>query len=102
MNGKAKMLDRNGYLVGSGNQIKGNLFYLDLRKSSCFIDQIEERWLWNKRLCHVNFDNLVKIIKSKRERSIPSMRKPNMGLSKNCQIGKVGKTSFKRKNYHSE
>ena len=25
-----------------------------------------------------------------------------MGLCKNCQIGKVGKTSFKRKNYHSE
>ena len=25
-----------------------------------------------------------------------------MGLCKNCQIGKMGKTSFKSKNYHSE
>ena len=25
-----------------------------------------------------------------------------MGLCKNCQIGKMGKTSFKRKNYHSK
>ena len=25
-----------------------------------------------------------------------------MGLYKNCQIGKMGKTSFKSKNYHSE
>ena len=25
-----------------------------------------------------------------------------MGMCKNCQIGKMGKTSFKRKNYHFE
>ena len=25
-----------------------------------------------------------------------------MGLCKNCQIGKMGKTSFKSKDYHSE
>jgi hypothetical protein len=50
----------------------------------------------------VNFDNLVKIRKNRRVRCIPSLRKPDMGLCKNCQIGKTGKTSFKRKNYHSE
>lgn len=37
MTGKAKLLDGNGNLVGSGKQTKGNLFYLDLRESSCFI-----------------------------------------------------------------
>ena len=42
MNGKAKLLDGKGNLVGSGNQIKGNLFYLDLSESSCFIAQAEE------------------------------------------------------------
>ena len=36
-NGKAKLLDRNGYLVGSNKQIKGQLFYPDLSESSCFI-----------------------------------------------------------------
>ena len=50
----------------------------------------------------MNFDNLIKIRKNKRERAIPSLRKPVMGLCKNCQIGKMGKTSFKRKNYHFE
>ena len=102
MNGKAKLLDGKGNQVGSGNQTKGNLFYLDLSESSCFIAQVEESWLWHKRLCHVNFDNLIKIRKNKRVRGIPSLRKPNMGLCKNYQIGKMGKTSFKRKNYHSE
>ena len=102
MNGKAKFLDGKGNLVVSGKQTKGNLFYLDLNESSCFISQVEESWLWHQRLFHVNFDNLIKIRKKKRVRGIPSLRKPNMGLCKNYQIGKMGKTSFKSKNYHSE
>ena len=102
MNGKAKLLDGKGNLVRFGKQIKGNLFYLYLSESSCFIAQVEEIWLWHKRLCHVNSDNLVKIRKHKRLRGIPSLKKPDMGLCKNCQTGKMGKTSFKSKNYHSE
>ena len=42
MNGKAQLLDGKGNLVGSSNQTKGNLFYLDLSKSSCFIAQLEK------------------------------------------------------------
>ena len=102
MNGKAKLLDAKRNLVGFGKQTKGNLFYLDLSESSCFIAQVEESWLWHKRLCDVNFDNLIKIRNKKRVRCIPSLRKPDMCLCKNCQIGKMGKTSFKSKNYHSE
>ena len=102
MNGKAKLLDGKGNLVRSSKQTKGNLVYLDLNEISCFIAQVEEIWLWHKRLCHVNFDNLIKISKKKRLRGIPSLRKPDMGLCKNCQIGKMGKTSFKSKNYHSK
>ena len=59
-------------------------------------------WLWHKILCHVNFDNLVKIRKHKKVRGIPSLKKTDMGLCKNCQISKMGKTSFKSKNYHSK
>ena len=53
-------------------------------------------------LCHVNFNNLIKTRKGKSVRGIPSLRKPNMGLSKNCEIGKIGKTTIKGKKYHSE
>ena len=76
---------------------KGNLFYLDLGDLSCLIAQVEESWLWNRRLCHVNFDNMVKIRKFSKVRGIPSLKKPDVGLCKNYQIGKMGKTSFKRK-----
>ena len=40
MNGKANLLDGKGNLVGTGMQTKGNLFYLDLNGSSCFITQV--------------------------------------------------------------
>ena len=63
---------------------KGNLIYLDLSECSCFIPQIEERWLWHQRLCHVNFDNLAKISKHRRASGIPSLKKPNMGFCRNC------------------
>ena len=45
---------------------------------------------------------MVKIRKFRKVRGIPSLKKPDIGLCKNCQIGKMGKTSFKRKNYQSE
>ena len=50
MKEKAKLLDEKGNLVGSGKQTKCNLFYLDLSDCLCFIAQIEESWLWHKRL----------------------------------------------------
>ena len=72
MDGKAKLLDGRGNMIGSGKKTRGILFYLDLNKSSCFIAQVEESWLWHKILCHVNFDNLIKIRKHKRVRCIHS------------------------------
>ena len=45
---------------------------------------------------------MEKIIKFKKVRGIPNLKKPDVGLCKNCQIGKMGKTSFKSKNYQSE
>lgn len=39
---------------------------------------------------------------NKKVRGISSLRKLDIGLCKNCQIGKMGKTSFKSKNYHSK
>ena len=101
MNGKVKLLDGKGNLVGSSKQTKANLFYLDLSESSCFIAQVQESQLWKKRLCHVKFDNLFKIRKNRRVIGFHNLRKPDMDLCKNCQIGKMAKASFKRKKYHN-
>ena len=45
---------------------------------------------------------LFNIRKHRSVRGIPSLKKINVGLWKNCQIGKMRKTSFKSKNYQSE
>ena len=45
---------------------------------------------------------MVKIRKFRKVRGILSVKKLDVGLCKNYQIGKMGKTSFKRKNYQSE
>ena len=99
MTGKEKLLDDKENMVGSRKQTKGNLFYLDLGEYSYFNAQVEESWLWHIRLCHVNFDNLIKIRKHRRVRDIPNLKKLDVGLCKKCQVGKMGKTSFKRKKY---
>lgn len=40
--GKSRLPDSKENLVRSEKQTKGNLFYLDLSESSCFIAQVEE------------------------------------------------------------
>ena len=67
-------------LLGTSSKKKGSLFYLYLTKSSCTLVQVEESWLWHKRMCHVNFDNLVNIRENRRVRGIPSLKKPDMGM----------------------
>ena len=98
---KAKIFDVNGKLIGSGDQTRGNLFYLDLSDETCLFVQHEDIWLWHKWLCHVNFDNLVSIRKMKRISGFPKLKKPNNAMCKQCQLGKMIKSSFKRKAYTS-
>ena len=83
MHGKETLLDDKGKLIGLGKKSKGNLFYLDLGDLSCLIAQVEESWLWNRRLCHVNFDNMVKIRKFRKVKGIPYLKKLNVNLCKN-------------------
>ena len=45
---------------------------------------------------------MVTINKLRKVRGIPSLKKPDVGLCKNCHFGKMEKTSFKSKNYQSE
>ena len=65
-NKKAKIYEINGKLIGNGDQTRGNLFYLDMNNATCLVVEIDDVWLWHKRLCHVNFDNLVSSSKMKR------------------------------------
>ena len=54
-----------------------------------------------KRLCHVNFDNLINIRKMKKVRRLPKLKKPNKIMCKQYQLRKMKKSNFKSKTYTS-
>ena len=99
---KAKIFDATSELIGSREQTRGNLFHIDLSEETCMITQLDDIWLWHKRLCHVNFDNLVEISNKKKVRGLPRLKKPENVICKECQLGKMTKSSFKRKSFTSE
>lgn len=49
----------------------------------------------------MKFDNLVSIRKMKRVRGLPRLRNPDKVICKKSEMGKMKKSSFKRKNYCS-
>jgi hypothetical protein len=50
--------------------------------------QIDEIWLWNKRMGHTNFDNIVKITTKKTVRNMPKIANPSNTLCKQHHHGK--------------
>ena len=69
--------------------------------ATCLVVEFDDVWLWNKRLCHVNFDNLVSISNMKRVIGFPKLKKLDNVICKQCQLGKVKKSSFKSKTHPS-
>ena len=92
----------NGKLIGKGDQTRRNLFYLDIEDATCLIAKLDDVWLWHKRLCDVNFDNLISISNMKKVRGFPKLKNPNNVTGKQCQLGKMTKSSFKSKTYTSK
>ena len=84
-NKTAKIFDTNGNLIGKGDQTRSNQFYLDINDATCLIVKTDDVWLWNKRLYHVNFDNLININNMKKVRGFPKLKKPNNIMCKKCQ-----------------
>ena len=101
-NKTAKINDTDRNLIRKGDQTRSNLFYLDMEDVACLIVKLDDVWLWNKRLCHVNFDNLINIRKMKKVRGLPKLKKPNNTMCKQYQLRKMTKSSFKRKTYTSK
>ena len=98
-NNIAKIYDVDGKLIGKGDQTRGNLFYLDMNDTTCLVVEFYDFWLRHKRLCHVNFENLVSISNMKRVGGFSKLKKPNNMICKQCQLGKMKKSSFKSKTH---
>jgi hypothetical protein len=61
-NGKCRILSGSRSMITPGTKTKGNIFHLNIGANFFLIDQVDESWLWHRRLCHVNFDKIFKII----------------------------------------
>ena len=70
--------------------------------ATCLVVEFDDVWLWHKRLCHVNFDNLVSISNMRKVRGLPKFKKPDNIMCKQCQLGKMTNSSFKSKNHISK
>ena len=62
-----------------------------------FFVRFDDEWL-----CHVNFDNLISISKMKKDRGLAKLKNADNTMCKQCQLGKMTKSSFKRKTYTSQ
>jgi hypothetical protein len=77
-----------------------NIYVLNkIGKEKCCLGKEHENWLWQRRMGHINFDNLVKVNKRETVREMPNISKPTNILCKHCLQGKHTKTKFKSKEY---
>ena len=72
-----------------------------MEETTCLVVKLDDVWLWHKRLCHVNFDNLISISKMKKVKGLPKLKKPDNTMCNQCQLGKITKSTFKSKVYAS-
>lgn len=101
-NGMYKIYWSQGELIATDKQTKANLFHLNPKVSNYLITKVDDSWLWHRRFCHINFDNIVKVSKSKTVRGLPQLDKPVNALCKECQLGKMTSSTFKRKSFSAE
>ena len=61
--------------------------------------EIDESFLWYRRMGNLNFDNLVKISQKGAIRNLPNIIKPPNHVCRHCLHGKHMRTSFKIKEH---
>ena len=82
---------------------ENNVYMLDLNEVSltsakCLVSMSEDSWLWHRRLAHVNFDLLNKVVAKDLVVGLPKIKFSKDHLCDACQMGKQTRISFKSKN----
>ena len=71
------------------NFLESSLLILDeIKKVKCCLEREDESWLWQRRMGHIHFGNLIKISKHQVVREMPEMHKPKTSIGESCQHGK--------------
>ena len=77
-----------GSLVTTATKTPNNVYILDEKEERCFLGQVYEWCLWNRRMRHINFDNLEIIIKIQAVQDIPKITNPLQLVYIHFQHGK--------------
>jgi hypothetical protein len=90
----------SGKLIATAARTSSNIYVLsEIGNEKCFLGKKDEICLWHRRMCHIHFDNLVKVSRREAVKEMPRITKPTNTLCKHCQQGKQTKTRFKSKEY---
>jgi hypothetical protein len=86
----------SGKLVDTARRTPNNIYVLnEIGKGICCLGKENESWLWNRRMSHMNFDNLVKINRNEAMKEMLKILKPTNTLCEHCLQGKQTTTKFK-------
>ena len=80
-----------------GVRTESNVYIVKEENEACHLRNLEESWLWHRRLGHLNFDHIISLSKKNSIRDKPAIKKPSNTICKACQLGKKTRISFKTK-----
>jgi hypothetical protein len=87
-----------GKLVGTAPRTPENVYILDAKlNEECHMNLVDKNFLWNRRLGHINFDNLVKFNNLGAIRNLQNIINPSNTMCRHCQLGKQTRIRFKEK-----
>lgn len=89
--GKCFIRNQMGRLIASRNLSRGNVYELNTTIGKCLVARIDDSWLWHKRFCYINFDNMVKISRINAVSDLPRIDKPSNIMCRECVMGKQTK-----------
>jgi hypothetical protein len=93
----------SGKLVVIAIRTSRNIYVLnEIEKESCCLGKENESWLWNRRMDHMQFDNIFKISRKEAVREMPEISNIANTLCKHCLQGKKPRTKFKSKEYSTK
>lgn len=84
--------------VRVNNVYMPDLIDILLTSSKCLVALNDDSWLWHRRLAHVNFDFLNKVVSKDLVVGLPKIKISKDHLCDTCQMGKQTRVSFKSKN----
>ena len=75
-----------------------NVYILE-NEEQCYMSQINESFLWHRRMGHLNFDNIVKISKKGTIKNMPKIIKPQNHVCRHYIHEKQTRKIFKVKEH---